>query len=91
MEKITEAKTVISRDSSVKIVTRLEPGRSGFRSWKGEIFSPHHCPDKICDLHILISSVYWGLPGTNHSSLSSDKVKNVRSPTSTLLYNKVPN
>ena len=62
MEKIIEVNTVISLDSSVKIVTRLEPGQSGFCSWQGEIFSPHHCPDKICELHILISSVYWGLP-----------------------------
>jgi len=37
MEKIIEANTVISLDSSVKIVTRLEPGQSGFCSWQGEI------------------------------------------------------
>jgi len=62
MEIIIEANTLISWDSPVKIVTRLYPGQSGFRSWQGEISSPHDCPDKICDLHILISSVYCGLP-----------------------------
>jgi hypothetical protein len=62
MEKITEANTVISRDSSIKIVTRIEPGQSAFCSRQGDIFFPHLCPDNICDLHILISCVYCGLP-----------------------------
>jgi hypothetical protein len=66
MEKMrdtyTLADTVISQDSSVNIVTRLQPGQPGFSSWQGEIFSPHHqCPDKIFDLHILTASVYSGV------------------------------
>jgi hypothetical protein len=66
MEKITEAytsaNTVISRVSSVKILTKPEPGYPGVCLWQGEIFSPRHCPDKIFDLHINISSAYWGVP-----------------------------